>query len=55
MLIDCRMRMQSVAEMGIIESLEMHQFMCHKFLTFSFGPQINFIIGMLPLLLLLTF
>ena len=20
--------------------------MCHKFLTFSFGPQINFIIGM---------
>ncbi|TFK52189.1 P-loop containing nucleoside triphosphate hydrolase protein [Heliocybe sulcata] len=34
-----------VAEMGIIESLEMHQFMCHKYLTFSFGPQINFIIG----------
>ncbi|KAF8171934.1 P-loop containing nucleoside triphosphate hydrolase protein [Mycena galopus ATCC 62051] len=23
----------------------MHQFMCHKYLTFSFGPQINFIIG----------
>ncbi|KAH9926088.1 P-loop containing nucleoside triphosphate hydrolase protein [Amylocystis lapponica] len=34
-----------IAEMGIIESLEMHQFMCHKYLTFSFGPQINFIIG----------
>ncbi|KZT09323.1 P-loop containing nucleoside triphosphate hydrolase protein [Laetiporus sulphureus 93-53] len=34
-----------VAEMGIIESLEMHQFMCHKYLTFTFGPQINFIIG----------
>ncbi|EPQ51080.1 P-loop containing nucleoside triphosphate hydrolase protein [Gloeophyllum trabeum ATCC 11539] len=34
-----------VAEMGIIESLEMHQFMCHKYLTFSFGPQVNFIIG----------
>ncbi|KZT28345.1 P-loop containing nucleoside triphosphate hydrolase protein [Neolentinus lepideus HHB14362 ss-1] len=31
--------------MGIIESLELHQFMCHKYLTFSFGPQINFIIG----------
>ncbi len=31
--------------MGIIESLEMHQFMCHKYLTFSLGPQINFIIG----------
>ncbi|KAI0916775.1 hypothetical protein AcW1_007861 [Taiwanofungus camphoratus] len=34
-----------IAEMGIIEHLEMHQFMCHKYLTFSFGPQINFIIG----------
>ncbi|KAF8157851.1 P-loop containing nucleoside triphosphate hydrolase protein [Crassisporium funariophilum] len=34
-----------VAEHGIIEYIEMHQFMCHKFLTFSFGPQINFIIG----------
>ncbi|OCH91917.1 P-loop containing nucleoside triphosphate hydrolase protein [Obba rivulosa] len=34
-----------VAEMGIIESLEMHQFMCHKYLTFNLGPQINFIIG----------
>ena len=32
--------------MGIIESLEMTQFMCHKYLTFSLGPQINFIIGM---------
>ena len=36
---------QGVAEMGIIESLEMHNFMCHKYLTFTFGPQINFIIG----------
>ncbi|RPD77418.1 P-loop containing nucleoside triphosphate hydrolase protein [Lentinus tigrinus ALCF2SS1-7] len=34
-----------IAEMGIIESLEMHQFMCHKYLTFQLGPQINFIIG----------
>lgn len=32
--------------MGIIESIEMAQFMCHKYLTFSLGPQINFIIGM---------
>lgn len=31
--------------MGIIEHIEMTQFMCHKFLTFSLGPQINFIIG----------
>ncbi|KAJ7432761.1 P-loop containing nucleoside triphosphate hydrolase protein [Mycena galericulata] len=34
-----------IADHGIIETIEMHQFMCHKFLTFSFGPQINFIIG----------
>ncbi|KAI0081596.1 P-loop containing nucleoside triphosphate hydrolase protein [Panus rudis PR-1116 ss-1] len=34
-----------IAEMGIVEELEMHQFMCHKYLTFKFGPQINFIIG----------
>lgn len=36
---------QGVAEHGIIESIEMHQFMCHRFLSFQFGPQINFIIG----------
>lgn len=34
-----------IADHGIIENLEMHQFMCHKYLTFNFGPQINFIIG----------
>ncbi|KAG7443126.1 P-loop containing nucleoside triphosphate hydrolase protein [Guyanagaster necrorhizus] len=34
-----------IADHGIIEAIEMHQFMCHKYLTFSFGPQINFIIG----------
>jgi hypothetical protein len=36
---------QGIAEHGIIEAIEMHHFMCHKYLTFSFGPQINFIIG----------
>ncbi|KAK0235306.1 P-loop containing nucleoside triphosphate hydrolase protein [Armillaria nabsnona] len=34
-----------VAEYGIIEYIEMHQFMCHRYLSFTFGPQINFIIG----------
>ncbi|PPR03753.1 hypothetical protein CVT26_005793 [Gymnopilus dilepis] len=34
-----------IAEHGIIEYIEMHQFMCHKYLKFNFGPQINFIIG----------
>jgi len=36
---------QGVAAMGIIERVEMLDFMCHKFLKFNFGPQINFIIG----------
>ncbi|KAF5369424.1 hypothetical protein D9758_002600 [Tetrapyrgos nigripes] len=40
-----RKQVGGVAEHGIIESIEMHQFMCHKFLSFTFGPQINFIIG----------
>jgi len=31
--------------MGIIERVEMLHFMCHPFLKFNFGPQINFIIG----------
>ncbi|KAG5637884.1 hypothetical protein H0H81_002847 [Sphagnurus paluster] len=34
-----------IADHGIIERIEMHNFMCHKYLTFDFGPQINFIIG----------
>ena len=36
---------QGVALMGIIERVEMIDFMCHAFLKFNFGPQINFIIG----------
>ncbi|KAG6919641.1 hypothetical protein DXG01_003505 [Tephrocybe rancida] len=36
---------QGIAEHGIIERVEMVNFMCHKFLKFEFGPQINFIIG----------
>ncbi|KAF5369472.1 hypothetical protein D9758_002614 [Tetrapyrgos nigripes] len=35
----------AIAKHGVIESIEMHQFMCHRFLSFKFGPQINFIIG----------
>lgn len=31
--------------MGIIERVVMVDFMCHKYLKFFFGPQINFIIG----------
>ncbi|KZO95925.1 P-loop containing nucleoside triphosphate hydrolase protein, partial [Calocera viscosa TUFC12733] len=34
-----------VAEMGIVQSLELVNFMCHKNLKFHFGPQLNFIIG----------
>ncbi|GJJ13315.1 hypothetical protein Clacol_007567 [Clathrus columnatus] len=35
----------AIAEMGVIETIEMHQFMCHGRLSFKFGPQLNFIIG----------
>lgn len=31
--------------MGVIERIELVNFMCHKLLTVSFGPQINFVIG----------
>ncbi|KAH7885235.1 P-loop containing nucleoside triphosphate hydrolase protein [Phlebopus sp. FC_14] len=34
-----------IADHGIIEFVEMKHFMCHPHLTFTFGPQINFIIG----------
>ncbi|KAF9906997.1 Structural maintenance of chromosomes protein 6 [Linnemannia zychae] len=35
----------AVAEMGVIEVIEMHDFMCHRHLKVPFGPKINFIIG----------
>ncbi|KAG0046118.1 Structural maintenance of chromosomes protein 6 [Gryganskiella cystojenkinii] len=34
-----------VAEMGVIELIEMYDFMCHRHLKVPFGPKINFIIG----------
>ncbi|CAG8590107.1 10002_t:CDS:10 [Acaulospora morrowiae] len=35
----------ATAESGVIESIELVNFMCHKFLKVAFGPKINFIIG----------
>ncbi|KAF9340376.1 Structural maintenance of chromosomes protein 6 [Linnemannia elongata] len=35
----------AIAEMGVIEMIEMHDFMCHRHLKVPFGPKINFIIG----------
>ncbi|KZV79853.1 P-loop containing nucleoside triphosphate hydrolase protein [Exidia glandulosa HHB12029] len=35
----------AVADCGVIESLELKQFMCHGHLKLDFGPQCNFIIG----------
>ncbi|KAF8986017.1 Structural maintenance of chromosomes protein 6 [Entomortierella lignicola] len=34
-----------VAEIGVIELIEMYDFMCHRHLKVPFGPKINFIIG----------
>ncbi|CAG8453598.1 23060_t:CDS:10 [Dentiscutata erythropus] len=34
-----------IAESSVIESIELLDFMCHKFLKVNFGPKINFIIG----------
>ncbi|KAF9429644.1 Structural maintenance of chromosomes protein 6 [Podila epigama] len=34
-----------VAEIGVIEMIEMQDFMCHRHLRVPFGPKINFIIG----------
>lgn len=39
------MRRQHVAESGVIERIELVNFMCHKRLTVPLGPQTNFIIG----------
>jgi structural maintenance of chromosomes protein 6 len=36
---------QGMAEYGVIEGIEVTDFMCHNHLRFEFGPQINFIIG----------
>ncbi|KAF9013179.1 hypothetical protein BDQ17DRAFT_1342932 [Cyathus striatus] len=45
-VLDSKRKVQGgIAEHGIIESIIMVNFMCHKYLSFNFGPQINFIIG----------
>jgi len=31
--------------MGVIEKVDMTNFMCHNRLTIKLGPQINFVIG----------
>ncbi|KAH6885099.1 hypothetical protein BKA70DRAFT_1338202 [Coprinopsis sp. MPI-PUGE-AT-0042] len=36
---------KGMAEYGVIEAIEVTDFMCHNHLQFEFGPQINFIIG----------
>ncbi|KAG8834848.1 Structural maintenance of chromosomes protein 6 [Serendipita sp. 399] len=40
-----RKRTGNAAEAGIISSVELHNFMCHKYFTVNLGPQVNFIIG----------
>ncbi|KAF6754824.1 P-loop containing nucleoside triphosphate hydrolase protein [Ephemerocybe angulata] len=36
---------KGIAEYGILQAIEVEQFMCHQRLNFKFGEQINFIIG----------
>ena len=36
---------RSESENGIIERLELKNFMCHRFLELELNPQVNFIIG----------
>ncbi|KAG8962376.1 Structural maintenance of chromosomes protein 6 [Tulasnella sp. 419] len=38
-------RRVTVAQSGVIHSIDVKNFMCHRRLTFNFGPQVNFIIG----------
>lgn len=37
--------LQEVADCGTISRVELHNFMCHKYLKVDFGPKINFVIG----------
>ncbi|CAH1773617.1 unnamed protein product [Owenia fusiformis] len=36
---------QNEAEYGIVENISLKNFMCHTKLDFTFGPQVNFVIG----------
>jgi hypothetical protein len=36
---------QEAPEPGAIESMELVNFMCHKYLKMNFGSKINFVIG----------
>ncbi|KAG8685281.1 Structural maintenance of chromosomes protein 6, partial [Ceratobasidium sp. 395] len=38
-------KLGEIAEYGIIDKIEMTNFMCHSRVTVNFGPQINFVIG----------
>ncbi|CAG8497689.1 11743_t:CDS:10 [Ambispora leptoticha] len=35
----------AIAESGVLDTIELVNFMCHKFVRVKFGPKINFIIG----------
>ncbi|GAA5902360.1 hypothetical protein JCM6882_000510 [Rhodosporidiobolus microsporus] len=34
-----------VAEAGVIQQVDLHNFMCHAHTTVDFGPQVNFLVG----------
>ncbi|KDE09053.1 hypothetical protein MVLG_00771 [Microbotryum lychnidis-dioicae p1A1 Lamole] len=35
----------NTAQSGIIEQVDLYQFMCHTYITIKFGPQMNFLVG----------
>jgi hypothetical protein len=35
----------TIRRAGVMEHVELHNFMCHELLSFDLGPQINFVIG----------
>ena len=36
---------QTEAEVGVVERIELTNFMCHTFLEVNFGANVNFVIG----------
>ncbi|GAA5823619.1 hypothetical protein JCM11251_000701 [Rhodosporidiobolus azoricus] len=38
-------KFSKIAEAGVIQQVDLHNFMCHAHTTVDFGPQVNFLVG----------